>query len=145
MNEREFDAFLRETLRQPAPSHVPDEVRSNEVGRALAAIFDDAVWQDAVVGARDDDGNDRDNGRDDEGRAESHVWDDEPDSDDEWDDSDDPLLSSDRLDNLDIHGPDTSHDDFDTHHDQHGTHDSGTDHDPFGHDIGLGEHGLDET
>ncbi len=154
MNDREFDAFLRETLRLPAPSQVPDEVRSNEIARTLSAVFDDAVWDDGVDDVNDDD--DRRDGDDRQGDLKG--WE-EGDADDEWDDvDDDPLLSSDPLDDdaghpdghgdgdtFGPHGPGLGHESSGTHDDgHHGLHGSGTDHDSFGHQIGPAEHGLDE-
>ncbi|MDP9464806.1 MAG: hypothetical protein M3P52_09290 [Actinomycetota bacterium] len=139
MNDREFNAFLREALRSPAPSHVPDAVKSDEIARTLSAVFDDLVWTDDIDVADDE--------RDDAG------------SQDAWDDIGDPLLSAEPVDGDDrhdhfggdgdgdvygLHDSGTDHGLFGhTNGDIHGSHDSGTDHGSFGHHGGPPDHGLD--
>jgi hypothetical protein len=110
MNDDDFDVFLREALREPAPAAVPADVRAVEIDRAVAVALDDLAWDadagDDVDGVPGDDRDDGSGGHGDgadaadPGHRPSDVWDDndldDPDVDDVWntDAEDDPLLSA---------------------------------------------------
>jgi hypothetical protein len=154
MNDRDFDVFLRDALRAPAPSDVSPAVRSDEIARTLSAVFDDLVWGDDVDAA--DDGHDDDD--DPKGDADLQVSNDAA-APDPWDvDEDDPLLSSEPTDDDGRHdhgghvddgmyGPHDAGDDHDLfgHHDLdvHGPHDFGNDHGSFGHHGDPPDHDID--
>lgn len=142
MNDLEFDAFLRETLRMPAPAHVPLDVRADEIERVVAAVFDELVWGDDT--GLDDEGLDDDRQEDDPQRAGLHSWDDAG-APDAWEtDDENPLPSSDTLHSDDRHHPDDgTFDSFEVGHGDIGHGDTG--HGDVGHHHGPPDHGLDES
>ena len=154
MNEREFDAYLREALRQPGPAHVPDDVRADEISRAVSIVADELLWGDADQADDTADGTADESGRDDapgdhdlsvwDERRDSAPWDDDAAGDVDGDLDNDDLLASEPLDH-DAGHHDVGHDlDF-------GVHDSSSEHGPLGHGHADGhdahDHGThhDET
>lgn len=100
MNDQEFEAYLRGALREPAPAQVPDDVRADEIARAVSIVVDELLWGEVDLA---DDGHDdgpRDDAIRDDGPRDDDlsVWDDVRGSgqsaDDEFDDDlVDPLLA----------------------------------------------------
>jgi hypothetical protein len=130
MNEREFDAYLREALREPAAASVPEDIRSAEISRAVSIVVDELLWGEVDI----DDGTDGSvpDQRGPDGAQHDHdlsVWD-EARPDGPWDDDDaspvaapddDPLLASEPLDHIREHDV------------EFGVHDPGIDRGPLGH------------